>query len=343
MLNGGCKMKRYICFFVFVYLTILCGCGNSSYNFDGEWYSGETADLYMFTEGNIFCEQHYFTMENGEKTSGGYTAYDDYVDIFVTSLGEYSREIKPMYLIETEGTEALCSTADGTGEIYFYRDREVAERTAAAWQAEWDEQIAELNEESQQKQREIEDSKRNPILTSYDKVLEGKYTNYTVALDGIVSSYVHEEYSSGVDTYEFDLWFWSDIEGEYIQDTYWYYNEEDHPSDIMEIVKSLDDGYKVRITTEIYDDDSFGVYSTTKIEVLERGELSDYGIAIPSDEEEIGEEENEGGERYVYISSSGSKYHAETCRTLKQSSNRILYTDAVNMGYTPCGICNPMP
>ena len=42
----------------------------------------------------------------------------------------------------------------------------------------------------------------------------------------------------------------------------------------------------------------------------------------------------------VYITNTGSKYHRDTCRTLKNSKIPISLSEAVR-NYEPCGICNP--
>jgi competence protein ComEC len=43
----------------------------------------------------------------------------------------------------------------------------------------------------------------------------------------------------------------------------------------------------------------------------------------------------------VYITTNGSKYHTESCRTLKKSKIAISLKDAKAKGYTACGICHP--
>lgn len=44
---------------------------------------------------------------------------------------------------------------------------------------------------------------------------------------------------------------------------------------------------------------------------------------------------------FVYITNTGTKYHFENCYYLEMSSNHIMYTKAINMGYTPCSNCIP--
>jgi competence protein ComEC len=43
----------------------------------------------------------------------------------------------------------------------------------------------------------------------------------------------------------------------------------------------------------------------------------------------------------VYITDSGTKYHIESCRTLKKSKHAITLKEAKAKGYTACGICHP--
>lgn len=43
----------------------------------------------------------------------------------------------------------------------------------------------------------------------------------------------------------------------------------------------------------------------------------------------------------VYITKTGSKYHEQSCSSLRYSSEPINLSDAVNGGYTPCSKCNP--
>jgi hypothetical protein len=43
----------------------------------------------------------------------------------------------------------------------------------------------------------------------------------------------------------------------------------------------------------------------------------------------------------VYITKSGSKYHADGCRYLSKSKIEISLGDAVARGLTPCSVCNP--
>ena len=43
----------------------------------------------------------------------------------------------------------------------------------------------------------------------------------------------------------------------------------------------------------------------------------------------------------VYVTKSGSKFLRETCSSLSKSKIPLLYEDATEKGYTPCGKCKP--
>jgi micrococcal nuclease len=43
----------------------------------------------------------------------------------------------------------------------------------------------------------------------------------------------------------------------------------------------------------------------------------------------------------VYVTNSGTKYHAEGCSSLRRSRIAVSLADAVRSGYEPCSVCNP--
>jgi hypothetical protein len=43
----------------------------------------------------------------------------------------------------------------------------------------------------------------------------------------------------------------------------------------------------------------------------------------------------------VYITKSGQKYHASTCRHIRSSGYSISLSKAQEQGYTPCSVCKP--
>ena len=46
-------------------------------------------------------------------------------------------------------------------------------------------------------------------------------------------------------------------------------------------------------------------------------------------------------EDVVYITDTGTKYHAKGCQYLSQSCKEIDRSEAEDKGYTPCSRCNP--
>ena len=74
-------MKRFLFSFLLCVL-ILSGCSRSSLDevtFEGEWYSSDNAYLYQFSDGSIYCEESYFTLDNGQQITGAYDEYDGYI------------------------------------------------------------------------------------------------------------------------------------------------------------------------------------------------------------------------------------------------------------------------
>ena len=43
----------------------------------------------------------------------------------------------------------------------------------------------------------------------------------------------------------------------------------------------------------------------------------------------------------VYITNTGTKYHRETCNSLRRSKIPITLEQAIERGYEPCGNCKP--
>ena len=41
----------------------------------------------------------------------------------------------------------------------------------------------------------------------------------------------------------------------------------------------------------------------------------------------------------VYITPTGEKYHKEDCYTIEGDFSVLTETEAIENGYTPCGIC----
>lgn len=43
---------------------------------------------------------------------------------------------------------------------------------------------------------------------------------------------------------------------------------------------------------------------------------------------------------YVYVGNTGTKYHYQSCRTLKGKGHQITMEAAIAQGYTSCGVCH---
>lgn len=48
-----------------------------------------------------------------------------------------------------------------------------------------------------------------------------------------------------------------------------------------------------------------------------------------------------GSDQTVYVTKTGTKYHAAGCHYLTRSQFPMKLSDAVNAGYSPCSVCNP--
>lgn len=46
-------------------------------------------------------------------------------------------------------------------------------------------------------------------------------------------------------------------------------------------------------------------------------------------------------DQYVYITSTGTKYHTESCSYVAHSKIKILLSEALKEGYLPCKVCHP--
>ena len=67
--------------------------------------------------------------------------------------------------------------------------------------------------------------------------------------------------------------------------------------------------------------------------------LSSFTACGSSETSDVTEEEQI--EDVVYITDTGTKYHAQGCRYLSQSCKEIDRQEAEDKGYDPCSVCNP--
>ena len=50
---------------------------------------------------------------------------------------------------------------------------------------------------------------------------------------------------------------------------------------------------------------------------------------------------NEATTQMVWVGNTGTKYHRQSCRTLRGGGHQISYQQAISEGRQPCEICNP--
>jgi len=53
------------------------------------------------------------------------------------------------------------------------------------------------------------------------------------------------------------------------------------------------------------------------------------------------QDSDEFDEMIVYITNTGSKYHRETCNSLRRSKIPVTLEQAIERGYEPCRNCKP--
>lgn len=93
--------------------------------FTGAWYSSVDGALYLFQEGMIQCADHYALTSEGEKVSGAYSFASDTIAVFAMGIDGLDM-VSRLYLIRGQNGDTLCDRADGSGSVYFYRDRTAA-------------------------------------------------------------------------------------------------------------------------------------------------------------------------------------------------------------------------
>ncbi len=47
------------------------------------------------------------------------------------------------------------------------------------------------------------------------------------------------------------------------------------------------------------------------------------------------------GDVTVYVTKTGKKYHAASCRYIRKGATPMKLKDAVKEGYSPCSVCKP--
>lgn len=86
---------------------------------DGVWYAAKTGVECRFGDGKIYRDDN--TAQEGQTLAGIYSVADDHIEAHLTGVGGVSVPRK-LYLMDGGQGEVLCDRADGSGEVYFYRD-----------------------------------------------------------------------------------------------------------------------------------------------------------------------------------------------------------------------------
>lgn len=91
-------------------------------DFTGEWYSPKDQTVYRFREGIIDCPKHSIPLSDEEYFSGAYAFSKDSILLF--TVGEEGQaQLLELYLVEKGKESLLCDRKDGSGVIYFAREK----------------------------------------------------------------------------------------------------------------------------------------------------------------------------------------------------------------------------
>lgn len=94
-------------------------------DFEGEWYAAGEEEPYVFQDGIIECQTHFYMKNQGDFISGAYTYAANKVELFACGLDSLE-DVQELYLIRSHGSEILNDAPDGSGRTYFYRDQAAA-------------------------------------------------------------------------------------------------------------------------------------------------------------------------------------------------------------------------
>lgn len=123
-------------------------------------------------------------------------------------------------------------------------------------------------------------------VVSYDSIIAGKHSGKIVGLEAVIGTC---EYYELLESYWFDLWYWSDQKQEYVNDEGFVINTDGGYSNLaIEPLRIFDSGDKIKMILEVEKDNSFAP-STHCIwfSLIGKGDLDDYDL---SEEPESGSE-----------------------------------------------------
>ncbi len=126
-------MKRWITVIAVLILLAITLClfmpVHAQPDFEGEWYSADEAELYIFRDGIINCQTHFYMESEEDHFSGAYIFNSNKMAIFVSGIEALS-DVQELYLVKSLDGEVLNDSADGSGNTYFYRSQEAAMSTS---------------------------------------------------------------------------------------------------------------------------------------------------------------------------------------------------------------------
>ena len=122
-------MKRWIPAVAIVIVLVIALClfmpVNRYGDFEGEWYSAGKGELYVFQDGIIDCQTHFYLGADQDNISGAYVFASEKLAILVRGIDDLTN-VEELYLVQSESGEVLNESEDGAGITYFYRDQAAA-------------------------------------------------------------------------------------------------------------------------------------------------------------------------------------------------------------------------
>lgn len=107
---------------VCVIVAGLCQSAIDPDNFAGEWYSAMDQSVYLFQDGLLYCTKHPVPLSDNTYISGAYTYSKNTIFLFAAGIEGLEKE-RELHLIHNDDGSFLCESEDGTGQIYFIRNR----------------------------------------------------------------------------------------------------------------------------------------------------------------------------------------------------------------------------
>lgn len=114
-------------------------------------------------------------------------------------------------------------------------------------------------------------------VVSYDSVIAGNHSGEIIGLEAVIGIC---EYYDLLESYWFDLWYWSDQKQEYVNGEGFVINTDDGYSDLaIEPLWVFDSGDKIKIVLEVGKDNSFSPSDCIGFALVEKGDLDSYDLS----------------------------------------------------------------